>query len=108
LRRVAASAAVDLLRNELARRLREERVARSRAEAGDFLEQAALLEHARRELDALRSLAHEDRALLELRIRMEGAIAPIAAALGLGMPALDSRLRRASERARRALQGVAR
>ncbi|MCE9620502.1 MAG: sigma-70 family RNA polymerase sigma factor [Planctomycetes bacterium] len=106
LRRVASSAAIDLLRNELSRRLREQRVARSRVEATAFLQDASLLEQARHELGALRAIPDEDRSLLELRARMAGTVSQIATALGIGTSAIDSRLRRATERARQAIEGV--
>ncbi len=106
LRCVAASAAIDLLRNELSRRVREEHVARTRGEAAAFVDDAALLAGVRHELAALRVLAAEDRALLELRARTEGTLSQLAAAIGLGAAAIDSRLRRATERARRALEGA--
>ncbi|MFO0962238.1 MAG: sigma-70 family RNA polymerase sigma factor [Phycisphaerales bacterium] len=106
LRRVATTAAIDLLRSELARRVREQRVARTRGEACAFVDDAGALAQARAELEALAQLAPGDRALLELRARAGGTVSQLAAALGIGAAAIDSRLRRATERARRALEGA--
>lgn len=105
LRRVAMSAAVDMIRSELTRRIREEQVARSRQEAGEFLSAAALLDALRTDLSALRSLDREDHALLELRARVDRSAAAIAGMIGIGTAALESRLRRATARARRIIEG---
>lgn len=104
LRRVSASAAIDLLRSELARRVRERRFAQDRAGASAFMRDAAQLDAARSRLAALAELAHEDRALLELRSRTGATLAQLGAALGMGPTAIDSRLRRATIRARHLLE----
>lgn len=100
LRRVVRSAAIDLLRSDLARRLRERRVAAGRREAAELVADHDLLEELRRESASLEGLGDEDRALLELRARTDATVAQIARWLGLGTAAVDSRLRRAVERAR--------
>lgn len=100
LRRVVRSAAIDLLRSDLARRLRERRIAGRRPEAAGFAEDHELLEELRRGLAVLDKLDVEDRAILELRARTGATIAQIARLLGIGPAAVDSRLRRAVERAR--------
>lgn len=105
LRRVAVSAAIDLLRSDLARRAREHRVARTRHEAEAFAADVMQLDSAQADLGALSGLASEDRSLLELRARTGASLAHLATALGLGTAAVDSRLRRAAERARRMLEG---
>jgi RNA polymerase sigma factor (sigma-70 family) len=97
LRRIVRSAAIDLLRSELARRCRERRVARMREEAADYLKDFELLEQIRH--DASR-LPAEDRSLLELVARTDATVASVAEWLGIGRAAADSRLRRAAERAR--------
>lgn len=103
LRRVAVSAAIDMLRADLARRAREHRVARTRSEASAFAADAAQLDAARA---VLQSLPAEDRAVLELRARTGATLAQLAKSIGLGPAALDSRLRRAAERARQAAKGA--
>jgi DNA-directed RNA polymerase specialized sigma24 family protein len=103
LRRVTASAAVDLLRADLARKVRERRVARSRQEACAFLQDAAHLESARA---VLAELSPTDRSLLELRARTESTFVQLARAVGLGPAALESRLRRAIKRAERVAQEI--
>ena len=97
LRRIVRSAAIDLLRSELARRCREQRVARMREEAADYLEDFELLEQIRHDAS---KLDPEDRSLLELVARTDATVASIADWLGIGRSAADSRLRRAAERAR--------
>jgi RNA polymerase sigma factor (sigma-70 family) len=97
LRRVAVSAAVDLLRADLARRAREHQVARTRAEAASFVADWAQLDEAQ---EALMHLPNDERGLLELRARTEATLAQLGRAVGLGPAALDSRLRRAVQRAR--------
>ena len=87
LRRVVRSAAVDMLRSELSRRARESEVARDRGEASQFLADYDLL-------------AHEERALFELKSRTDATTARLASWLGIGRAAVDSKLRRAAERAR--------
>lgn len=101
LRRVVASAAIDLLRGELARRARERRVAGSRPEAVTFLEDFALLEEIRHDAARLVGLTDDERSLFELRIRTGATVERIAGWLGVGRSAVDSTLRRAAERARR-------
>ena len=100
LRRVVRSAAVDLLRSELARRARETEVARDRAEAIGFLEDFELLQSLRHEVDSIEGLTHEERALFELKSRTDATTARLASWFGLGPTAVDSKLRRAAERAR--------
>jgi RNA polymerase sigma factor (sigma-70 family) len=97
LRRIVRSAAIDLLRSELARRCRERRVARMREEAADYLKDFELLEQIRHDASRLHA---DDRSLLELVARTDATIASIAEWLGIGRAAADSRLRRAAERAR--------
>lgn len=102
--RIVASAVVDLLRSELARRSREERVAFTRCEVEDFVADVELLEEARGELAALAHLSSEERSLLELRTRTGATLSQLAAMLGLGRAAVDSRLRRAAKLAREAFE----
>jgi RNA polymerase sigma factor (sigma-70 family) len=101
LRKIVASAAIDLLRGELARRTRERRVAGSRPEAVAFLEDFALLEEIRHEAARLPGLTADERSMFELRVRTGATVERLAGWLGLGRAALDSTLRRAAERARR-------
>lgn len=101
LRRIVASAAIDLLRNELARRARERRVAESRPEAVAFLDDFTLLEQVRHDAARLAGLDADERSLFELRIRTGATVERLAGWLGLGRAAVDSTLRRAAERARR-------
>lgn len=105
LRMVVRSAAIDLLRSELSRRARELTAALSRPEAAGFIADIELLEQIRTDASCIDGLTAEDRALLELRARADATLAQIAALLGIGAKALDSRLRRAEERARRRLRG---
>jgi len=100
LRRVVRSAAVDMLRSELSRRARESEVARDRGEASQFLADYDLLEALRREVDSIDGLTHEERALFELKSRTDATTARLASWLGIGRAAVDSKLRRAAERAR--------
>ena len=100
LRRIVRSVAVDLIRSDLARSLRERRIAGGRPESSGFVEDHELLEEIRRGLAVLEKLDVEDRAILELRARTGATIAQIARLLGIGPAAVDSRLRRAVERAR--------
>lgn len=100
LRRVVRSAAIDLLRSELARRAREERAAMERPEAVAFLEDLELLEQIRRDAAAIGGISADERAALELRARADATLAQLARWLGIGEAAVDSRLRRAAERAR--------
>ena len=100
LRRVVRSAAIDLLRSELARRVRERRVAEDRQESVAFLEDHDLLEEIRREAAGIAGLTDHERSLFELKVRTDVTITQLAAMLGLGRAAVDSTLRRAAERAR--------
>ena len=107
LRRVVRSAAIDLLRSELARRAREERAAMERPEAVDFLADVELLEQIRRDAAAIGGISADERAALELRARADATLAQLAGWLGIGPAAVDSRLRRAAERARAHAQAAA-
>jgi RNA polymerase sigma factor (sigma-70 family) len=100
LRRVVRSAAVDMLRSELSRRARESEAARDRGEALRFLDDYDLLEALRREVDSIEGLTQEERALFELKSRTDATTARLASWLGIGRAAVDSKLRRAAERAR--------
>lgn len=100
IRRVSASAAIDLLRSELSRRSREWSVAATVEDARCFLDDVEAYESA---TQALRALSMHDApasALLELRQRSGATLQQLAGALGLGERALESQIRRASERAR--------
>jgi len=100
LRRIVRSAAIDMLRQELARRLRERRVAEERAESVAFLEDHDLLEEIRHEASEVAGLSKDEQSMFELMIRADGTVVQLAGMLGIGRAALDSRLRRAAERAR--------
>jgi RNA polymerase sigma factor (sigma-70 family) len=100
LRRVARSAAIDILRSELARQCRERNFAKTRAEAIGFLEHYESLQEIRCEAASIVGLSQDERALLELQVRTEATVARLAAWLGIGRAALDSKIRRAAERAR--------
>jgi RNA polymerase sigma factor (sigma-70 family) len=100
IRRVVRSAAIDLLRSELARRARERSVAEDRHEAVAFLADHDLLEEIRREASALPGITEHERSLFELKVRADATVTQLAAMLGLGRAAVDSTLRRAAERAR--------
>lgn len=100
LRRIVRSAAIDLLRSELARRNRERRVAASRLEAVAFMQDFELLQHLRHESRRVAGLSQEEQSMFELLVRSEGTVARLAGWMGLGTAAVDSRLRRAAERAR--------
>ena len=100
LRRIVRSAAIDLLRSELSRRVREQRIAESRSEASDFIDDVELLEAIRRDAQTVGGITREEQALFELRVRAGGSLAQLAAMLGIGAAAIDSKLRRAAERAR--------
>jgi RNA polymerase sigma-70 factor (ECF subfamily) len=95
LRRVVRSAAIDLLRSELARR-----VAEDRHESVAFLADHDLLEEIRREAAGIAGLTDHERSIFELKVRADATITQLAAMLGLGRAAVDSTLRRAAERAR--------
>jgi RNA polymerase sigma factor (sigma-70 family) len=100
LRRIVRSAAIDMLRQELARRLRERRVAEERAESVAFLKDHDLLEEIRHEASEVAGMSRDEQSIFELMIRADGTVAQLAGMLGIGRAALDSRLRRAAERAR--------
>jgi len=72
----------------------------SRAEAVDFLDDMEVLEEIRREVAEVGGITPEERSLFELQARTGATVARLAAWLGIGRSALDSRLRRAAERAR--------
>ncbi len=108
LRRVVRSAAIDLLRSELSRRAREQRVAAGRPEAVAFLEDLELLEEIRRDLALIGGISDDERAALELRARAGATLSQLGLLLGIGPAAVDSRLRRAAERARAHAQATAR
>lgn len=98
LRTIVRSAAIDMLRSELARRCRERSV--SRAEATTFVEDVELLEALRCEGASALGLTSEERWMLELRVRTGATMEQLAGWIGIGRGALDSKLRRAAERAR--------
>lgn len=100
LRSIVRSVAIDILRSELARRCREQEAAMSRTEAVAFLDDHDILEEIRREAAECAGISAEERSLLELQVRTGATVARLAAWLGIGRTALDSRLRRAAERAR--------
>jgi DNA-directed RNA polymerase specialized sigma24 family protein len=89
-----------MLRSELSRRAREAAVARERREAVRFLDDYEMLEALQREVDSIEGLTPDERAMFELRARTDATTARLAGWLGLGPAAVDSRLRRAAERAR--------
>lgn len=105
LRQVVRSAAIDMLRSELSRRVRENAVARGREESVRFLDDFELFESLRREVDSIEGLTADERALFELKARTDATTARLAGWLGMGPAAVDSRLRRAAERAR--MNGIA-
>lgn len=90
LRRVAVSAALDRLRSDAARRLRERRVAHT--EVRSTLQSIESLRAAL--LAAVEQSDGEARGLLLMRFRAGMTLAQIAAACGIGAAAVDSRLRR--------------
>jgi RNA polymerase sigma factor (sigma-70 family) len=98
LRRIVRSASIDMLRSELARRCREQRV--SRTEAIGFVEDVELLDMLRCEGASALGMAPDERWIFELRIRTGATVEQIAGWIGIGRGALDSKLRRAAERAR--------
>lgn len=102
LRRVIRSVAIDMLRSELARMARESAVARGRDEAVRFLDDYGVLEALRDEVESLDGLTPDERAMFEWKARTDATTAMLAAWLGLGHAAVDSKLRRAAERARAA------
>ena len=106
LRRVAMSASIDLLRSELARRVRECVFSRTHDEAVRFLAEHDRLEATRVALLALDRDMRDGALLLTLRARTEGTIAQLAKSLGIGASALDSKLRRAAAQARTTLEGT--
>lgn len=100
LRRIVRSAAIDLLRSELARVVRERSVAMTREEAVAFLQDIEVLEQVRRDASDIPGISAEERSIFELQVRTGATLDRIAGWLGVGRTALDSRLRRAAERAR--------
>lgn len=98
LRRVVRSAAIDMLRSELARRCREQQM--SRTEEAGFIEDVELLDLLRCEGASALGMAPEERWIFELRARTGATMEQLAGWLGVGRAALDSKLRRAAERAR--------
>ncbi|NBX24751.1 MAG: RNA polymerase sigma factor [Planctomycetes bacterium] len=100
LRRIVRSAAIDMLRTELAQRNRERRVAQTRPEAVAFLDDFELLQQLRQDARRVAGLSGEEQSMFELLIRSQGTVAQLAGWMGLGPAAVDSRLRRAAERAR--------
>ncbi len=105
LRKVAMSASIDLLRSELARRVRERAVSRTNDEAVRFLDDHDRLEDARIALISLERDTSDGALLLALRTRSEVTVAQLAKSLGIGASALDSKLRRAAAQARATLEG---
>ena len=105
LRKVAMSASIDLLRSELARRVRERAVSRTNDEAVRFLDDHDRLEEARIALMSLERDTSDGALLLALRTRSEVTVAKLAKSLGIGASALDSKLRRAAAQARATLEG---
>ena len=105
LRKVAMSASIDLLRSELARRVRERAVSRTNDEAVRFLDEHDRLEEARIALMSLERDTSDGALLLALRTRSEVTVAQLAKSLGIGASALDSKLRRAAAQARATLEG---
>jgi len=97
---VVRSSAIDLLRSELSRRCREADVARDRSEAVAFLRDHELLEQIRSEAADIQGLSADERLMFELKVRTDATTARLAAWLGIGRAAVDSKLRRAAERAR--------
>ena len=108
LRAIVRTAALDILRSELARRVREERFARERQEATAYLADLDMLDGLRSDLAALDGLSMQERALMELKSRTGATLREFAAMLGIGRAAADSALRRAAERAKRLLEDEAR
>lgn len=105
LQRIVTNACIDLLRGELARQSREEMVARGRHEAQEFIDGVASLQELRVELSGLEAIDREERTLLELRARTGATLRQLAQICGLGRAGMDSRLRRAAEAARDAIDG---
>jgi DNA-directed RNA polymerase specialized sigma24 family protein len=75
-------------------------VAASRLEAVAFMQDFELLQHLRHESRRVAGLSQEEQSMFELLVRSEGTVARLAGWMGLGTAAVDSRLRRAAERAR--------
>jgi hypothetical protein len=75
-------------------------VARDRTEAMAFLKDHELLEQIRYEAANIGGLTAEERFVFELKVRTDATTARLAAWLGIGRAAVDSKLRRAAERAR--------
>ncbi len=100
LRRVALSAALDRLRSEASRRLRE-----SKAAAAELRGSLRSIDSVRAALDsALDQCASEEHGLLFMRFRAGMSVRQIAAACGLGAAAVDSRLRRVLASLREAME----
>ena len=104
LRRVALTAALDRLRADAARRMRELRWSRERprenmpaSEKRSLTAQSELMESLRA---ALESLPPDERSLLILRHVRRLTLPNLAALLGVGPAAVDSRLRRLAARVR--------
>ncbi len=104
LRRVALTAALDRLRADAARRMRELRWSRERPREGmpaseerSLAAQSELMESLRA---ALESLPPDERSLLILRHVRRLTLPNLAALLGVGPAAVDSRLRRLAARVR--------
>jgi len=90
LRRVALSAALDRIRCDASRVLREARVAAVEVDASiQSIEAARAALHT-----ALAQCAGEERSLLLMRFRAGMTVRQIAAACGLGAASVDSKLRR--------------
>jgi len=108
LRRVALSAALDRLRSDAARRLREmEAAARASAHTAfvaDLEQSLQSIDSVREALaSALERCGEDERGLLLMRFRAGMTLGQIAAACGVGAAAVDSRIRRTLESLRGAL-----
>ena len=75
-------------------------MARDRSEAVAFLRDHELLEQIRSEAADIQGLSADERLMFELKVRTDATTARLAAWLGIGRAAVDSKLRRAAERAR--------
>ncbi|MFM7806729.1 MAG: hypothetical protein ACKPEA_02215, partial [Planctomycetota bacterium] len=65
-----------------------------------FLRDHELLEQIRHEVADIQGLSADERLMFELKVRTDATTARLAAWLGVGRAAVDSKLRRAAERAR--------
>lgn len=98
LRRVALSAALDRLRSDAARRVREAEAVR----VSDGVRSPSALAHALESIESVRDAldrammrsSPDDRGMLLMRFRAGMTLGQIGAACGLGAAAVDSRLRR--------------